>query len=282
MRFSTLAVLGVSAIALSGCSFLGDMIGYNGGHAVQNQSYGQYQYAKRKNKCCVGGNALSRWNVEGALGGAFLVGGDGITGSRTNIPTSNIGSFDSNDLWDDGLRAELGGSYALNPNRKITGNVFYQQNEGNGVFDLGDLNGDALRGSVSDIESYGAELGLRQYFTPKVYGSNIRLRPYVEGKLGAANIQDVALENVTRDGAALADIGLYEGGWVPTAAGLVGIETPIARRMTLGVETGVRWQGAPASDGRDIVVNTGNELAGINNGGDTWSIPLTVRGRYRF
>jgi len=90
MRFSTLAVLGVSAIALSGCSFLGDMIGYNGGHAVQNQSYGQYQYAKRKNKCCVGGNALSRWNVEGALGGAFLVGGDGITGSRTNIPTSNI------------------------------------------------------------------------------------------------------------------------------------------------------------------------------------------------
>jgi len=257
-------------------------MGHNNGHSDRNQSYGQYNYNKVQNNCCVNGNALSRWNLEGALGGGFLVGGDGLTGSRTNIPTTNLRNVGSEDLWDDGLRAELGGSYALNPNRKITGNVFYQENESAGVLNLGDLDGDAFRGSVSDRESYGVELGLRQYFTPKVYGRNIRLRPYIEGKLGAANLDDISLQNVTRDGTALADVGLYEGGWVPTAAGMVGIETPIAKRMTLGVETGLRYQGRLKSDGRSIVSGTGNELAGINNGSDTWTVPLQVRGRYRF
>lgn len=281
MRFSTLAAMGVSAIALSGCSFLGNLVGYNGNNSGASHQQGSYSYDN--DECCVGGKALSRWNVEGALGGSYLVGGDGITGSRTSIATSNVGNFDSNDIWDDGLRAELGGSYALNPNRKITGNLFYQKNESAGAFDMGDLNGDALRGSISDNESYGAELGLRQYFTPRVFSEKIRLRPYVEGKLGAAKLDDVTLDGATRAGAALPEgnsIALYDGGWVPTVAGMVGVETPIFKRATLGVETGLRWQGAPDAAGRDIV--GGSPIAGINNGGDTWSVPLTVRGRYRF
>lgn len=281
MRFSTLAALGVSAFALSGCSFLGNMMGFGDNHSSTNQSYGTY--SQNAGDCCVGGDSLSRWNVEGALGGAFITGGDGITGSQTSIATSNVRNLDARDVWDDGLRAELGGSYALNPNRKITGNVFYQKNESNGALDLGDLNGDALRGSVSDLESYGLEMGLRQYFKPRVFGTNIRLRPYVEGKLGASNLDDVTLDNATRAGAALPEgqnIGLYDGGWVPNAAGLIGIETPIAKRMTLGVETGIRWQGAP--DSQDNVIAGGSPIAGINNGGDTWTVPLQVRGRYRF
>ncbi len=281
MRFSTLAAMGVSAIALSGCSFLGNLVGHGNHSTKSNQSYGQYNY--NNDDCCVGGNALSRWNLEGALGGAYLVGGEGITGSQTSVVTSNVGNFDSQDVWDDGIRAELGGSYALNPNRKVTGNVFYQKNESAGAFDMGDLDGDALRGSVSDLENYGLEMGLRQYFTPRVFGEKIRLRPYVEGKLGAARLDDVTLNNATRAGAALPEgnsIKLYDGGWVPTAAGMIGLETPIAKRMTLGVETGLRWQGKPDSAGEAI--SGGSPIGGINNGGDTLSIPLTVRGRYRF
>ena len=284
MRFSTLAVLGVSAIALSGCSFLSNLTGIGGAdQSYHNQSYGSYHTPRASSNCCVGGNALSRWNVEGALGGGYLVGGDAITGSRTNaVLNSNVPNISMQDAYDDGLRAELGGSYALNPNRKITGNVFYQQNESAGVLDWGDLDGAPLTGALSDYESYGAELGLRQYFTPKVYGSNIRLRPYVEGKLGAAKLDDISIENTQLNGAVLSadPIAFYDGGWVPTAAGMVGIETPIAKRMTLGVETGIRWQGKPDSARSDI--QPGSPIGGTNNGGQSWTVPLQVRGRYRF
>ena len=68
--------------------------------------------------------------------------------------------------------------------------------------------------------------------------------------------------------------------WVPTAAGLVGIETPVARYTTIGLETGLRYQGGLESD--TSVLSAGSQLGGLNNNNSRLSIPLTLRGRYRF
>ena len=46
---------------------------------------------------------------------------------------------------------DSGGSYALSPNRKITGNVFYEQAESDGVRNLGTLGGQNVAGALSDM-----------------------------------------------------------------------------------------------------------------------------------
>jgi len=65
---------------------------------------------------------------------------------------------------------------------------------------------------------------------------------------------------------------------VASAAGLVGIETPLTRYSTIGLETGVRYtQGLDASND---VNNFGLQGAGAKANRTT--IPVMLRGRYRF
>lgn len=286
MRNLTVLAIGVSALSLSGCSFLGGVFGHGNNH---HQSYvpAPYQHGSyhtpRADDCCVGGKALSKWNLEGGVGPAFLTGGRAVTGSKLNAGNPNqIRNIDMADAYDNGTRVDLGTSYALTPNRKLTGQVFYQNHEGAGTQSWGTVADQELTGGLSDYNSYGVEVGLRQYFQPRIAGQSIGYRPYVEGKLGAANVDDITIQGSQLGGNTFsaADIPFYEGGWVPTAAGMVGIETPAFERMTLGLETGIRYMGKPASDG--AALTPGGPISGANNGGDSWSIPLTLRGRYRF
>jgi len=95
-------------------------------------------------------------------------------------------------------------------------------------------------------------------------------------------VSSIDLENTQLAGTAFGggDIPFYESSWVPTAAGLVGLETPIARYTTLGIETGVRYQGGLESD--TSVLNAGSTLGGLNNNNSRLTVPVTLRGRYRF
>ena len=278
-------ILGVSAIALSGCSWLG--LGNSNAKNSYNHyaNSGSYGYKSQTNRGgCNSGQCLSRWNLEAAVGPTFNVGGNAITGDRTNEGTgAAIRNVDFSELYKPGIRGELGGSYALSPNRKITGNVFYEQAESDGVRNLGTLGGQNVAGALSDYESYGGEIGLRQYFAPRRGGRLIgNIRPYVEGRLGATRLQSVDLQGATVAGAPLAaaDIPFYRSSWVGSGAGLVGVETPIARHTTLAIESGVRYTQGPRTD--RTVLGAGNALGGINNGGGRVSIPVMLRGRYRF
>ncbi|HHL43183.1 MAG TPA: hypothetical protein ENJ42_06165 [Hellea balneolensis] len=274
---------GVATIALSGCSWLG--IGQNH-HGQYKHANSDHAYTKANDGCCVGGKTLSRWNVEAGVGPEFNVGGDVITGDQTHpgFTNTNINNLSYNDAYDTGMRYELGGSYALNPNRKLTGQVYYSNANGKDVV-LGSRSGDVIRGALTDYESYGLEMGLRQYAQPTKVPLLKSVRPYVEGKVGAAHVDDIGLTNVRRVGSAIpaGNIGFYEGGWVPTAAGMIGVETPVLNRFTMGVETGVRYTGKLKSDTSGMGGPGGFDyLGGSNNGGGRWTVPLTLRGRYRF
>jgi len=242
----------------------------------------QSQAAQRAKPRCQG-QCLARWNVEAAIGPEFNAGGGNvITGSQTHVlPNVAINDIGFSDAYDRGWRAELGGSYALSPNRKVTATGFYSEANGNSQ-EIGTIDGETLTGSLSDFQTYGAELGLRQYFRPRPVPVLKSVRPYVEGRLGAARISSVELENAQLGGAAFGagDIDFYESDWVGSAAGLVGVETPLTRYSTIGLETGVRWTQRPGSDNSDIA--PGTALSGANNGGSRLSVPLMLRGRYRF
>ena len=273
---------GAAAIALSGCSWLG--LGSNNdykdyGYNANTGDYG-YQAHRPAPQACQSNQCLSRWNLEGAVGTSFAVGGKAVTGDKANITTLN--NVDMKDAYKMGYRAELGGSYALNPNRKITANAFLDEAQSDGTQNWGTVGGQALTGSLSDYKSYGAELGLRQYFAPRRGLILKSVRPYVEGKLGAAHLDDVRIQGAVLGGAAFAatDVPFYESGWVGTAAGMVGIETPLTRYSTIALETGVRHTQGPKTD--KSVLAPGFPIAGTNNGGSRTTIPVMLRGRYRF
>lgn len=289
---------GVAAIALSGCSWLGW-----GGPKVPSFPISQQQYGtfgqKKDDKCCVGGKSLSRWNIEGSVGAAFPVGGDALTGNQTNAITGiTANEVGFGEAYNAGTRVELGGSYALNPNRKFTANGFYQGFGSDGAVDVGTVGPGfagtdvfgvstagltapaAVSGELSNYRSYGAEVGLRQYFRPRPARFINSFRPYVEGKAGFAVVNSIDLENVSVGGVAADDVELYDNGVVPTFAGLVGVETPIAPRTTLALETGIRYNGTLNSSSGSLT--PGGSFAGINNGSNNWSVPVTLRARYRF
>ena len=287
IRNMRILLCGVAAVALSGCSWMGFGHGNDHGYAPTSQS----SYAKSNDNCCVGGQTLSRWNVEGGVGADFVVGGDAITGDQVHansFPVTNVNNVSMSEAYDTGYRAELGGSYAVNPNRKITVQGFYTQANGTEV-DWATQGANTLRGTMTDYEAYGVEAGVRQYFQPTSMPLVKSVRPYVEGKLGAAHLNDSSLVGITATGVAdprnPTSLAMYEGGWVPTAAGLVGVETPLFNRFTVGVETGVRFIGTPQSDNTDfnaVAPNFNRRYAGANNGGSRLSVPVTIRGRYRF
>ena len=278
-----LLMLGTAAIALSGCSFLG----LNGqkNHSNYNAQTGYYgqQAAQAPQSRCHTGNCLARWNLEGGVGPSFAAGKNIITASRTNEnPNTDYNSISFGDAYETGVRAELGGSYALAPNTKVTLLGHYEQADSDGVQNWGTIGGENLTGALTDYKSYGAELGLRQYFTPVngvIFNS---VRPYVEARAGASRVGDIGVVNTQLGGATFsaAEVPLYDDSWVGTAAGLVGVETPLTRYSTIGLETGVRFQGGLKSD--TSVLSAGSPLGGLNNNRGRVSIPVTLRGRYRF
>jgi hypothetical protein len=287
MKTMRILCLGVATIALSGCSFLG--LGGQKDYSNYNAQNGYYAHqapaAKKAPKTpCHNNQCLARWNLEGGIGPSFIVGGQAVTGDETNdIEGVAINNISMNDAYDTGIRAELGGSYALNPNRKVTAMAFVDRAESSGRQDWGQLAPEEnLTGALTDYKSYGAELGLRQYFAPRKGLILPSIRPYVEGRLGATHVDDISITGAQVNGTVLpgGDIAFYQGGWVGSAAGLVGVETPLTRYSTIGLETGVRYTQGLRTDKSDI--GPGNPLGGTNNGSSRTSIPVMLRGRYRF
>ena len=279
-------LLGTAAIALSGCSWLGL------GKSNQQQSYQNYQqqnayYGQTANRApvsnCNSGNCLSRWNLEAAIGPEFSAGGgSAITGDFTSpLSTADINTIKMDDAYSTGYRAELGGSYAVSPNRKFIGNVFYSDADGEDDLNLGTLNGQQLTGTLSNHRSYGAEIGLRQYFNPVKAPLVNSIRPYIQGRVGLARVEGVDLQDTTLGGVAnpATNVAFFDGSWVGSAAGTFGVETPLTKYSTIALETGLRYVQEPGGNNSQIA---GTPIAGINQGGGRTTIPLMLRGRYRF
>ena len=276
-------MLGTAAIALSGCSFLG--LGGQKDHSNYNAHTGYYgqqaTHAPKSN--CHSGNCLARWNLEGGIGATFPAGKNIVTASRTNAnPNTDFNSISFGDAYAPGVRAELGGSYALAPNTKVSLLGHYERADSDGVQSWGTINGQELTGSLTDYQAWGGELGLRQYFKPTNGIILNSVRPYVEARAGVSKVNDIGVTGTQLGGGVFSatEIPLYEDSWVGTAAGLVGIETPLTRYSTIGLETGVRYQSGLESD--TSVLSAGSQLGGLNNNRGRISVPVTLRGRYRF
>jgi len=274
-----IVLLSTAAIALSGCSWLG-MGGHHGHHGTSyghhNAGYGQYQAKPVKHRHA--GKTLARWNVEGGYGQEFITGGNAIQTAPNGLNMTSPTKTTMKSAYEVGERLDLGVSYALNPNRKVILNGYKSEFEGERQI-LGTQGATTLSGQFSDYESYGLEAGLRQYALPVRAPIVNSIRPYLEARAGVAKVDDINISAVTRTspGGVVTNrrggYNVYDGGWVPTAAGFVGVETPLFNRMTVGLETGLRYSGKlDAVDGG---------FSGAD-GGSKWTVPVSLRGRYRF
>lgn len=278
-------LLGAAAISLSGCSFLG--LGGNSSHNGYNAASHGTGYASTGSKCSpshavlANGNCLSRLNIEGGIGASFNVDGDIMTGDQATAVGTVVRNVDFDEAYDTGVRYELGASYALSPKTKISAMGFVDEADSAGNVNFGTIGGAAFTGSMSDFKSQGLELGLRQYFSPKSAPFVRSIRPYVEGRLGASYQDAIFVENAQLGGAVIGTgrLAFKDAGWVPSAAGLVGIETPLTRFSTIGLETGIRYTGE--QDANTTTFGPG-PFQGLNEGGARVSVPVMLRGRYRF
>lgn len=224
---------------------------------------------------CCGGGAMP-FGLELSLGTEFGVHGD-ISPDEASKPflggpgsVSDIAAVSYNDAFKQGVHYEAAATYDLNRNTTLIGQVGLSEAKGQsvelGTVDDGAGTSETLRGEFSDLKQVRLEAGFRRYMGGHGHSN---MRPYFGATAGAVKTDDVTL---TQSSATLVDPTLFtqtyiDGGWSPTASGVVGAEWAVGNRSAIGVETGVRWAD-------DLDTNLSST--------DRWSIPVKLRGRVSF
>ncbi|PHR91310.1 MAG: hypothetical protein COA69_12425 [Robiginitomaculum sp.] len=230
-------------------------------------------------------NKPGKFSVSGALGTGFIVGGHAVTGNDAAYnPVLDIHNVSMQDAYKKGFRGELGVGYRIGKKNELTVNGYYQQAKGKDTTLGQHISGSPLEGQLSAYKGYGVELGLRHNMNTFKAPLIKNITPFIEARLGFGHVSDIAINDLRVAGTAIGPVStpFYEGGWVPTASGLIGFEKPISRHMSIGLETGIRYEKSLSADSTFVPVVPGGPLGQSANGGSRWSVPIQIRGRYRF
>jgi len=266
-------ILGVAVLGLSACGWnnsghngynYGNQYNQNSGYYGGNQGYHQgyhqgHQQPGQHFKHRQGGTSLEFGvGVEEFTGGNLL--------PREPFGNGSLNKIEYDDAYDTAYRFSGGIAHDVAPKTTLLARGFYKHADSSGdVLDVAqDANGaTTAAGTFSDYKSYGAEIGFREYLNAR--GAKSQLRPYIGATVGAAYLESIDFNSVTGNSAQL-----FDGEWVPTASALVGIELPVSKQFSLGVESGLRYEG-------------NREVAdGPYDTTDAYSIPVQLRGRFRF
>ena len=223
----------------------------------------------------VAGGGGMPFGLELGIGTEFFQDGDILSGEPAKDNVSAIDAISYDDAFDDVKSYDVAATYDVNRNTTLLGRVGYTTADGAsnkvGTVSSGTTGGsitEDLYAEFSDLEQVTIEGGVRRYlggWNNPVSG----FRPYVGAVGGFTHTNDI---DITQSSATLVDPAVFtqqyvDGGWSPTAAGLVGAEWQVGGRTALGVETGIRW--------------TDNLNTNLKSS-DAVSIPLRLRGRVSF
>lgn len=209
------------------------------------------------------------------LGGGqdFFVDGDifpgekGKTDATSGLIVSDLPAIGYDDAWDNSKGADVTATYDVSPNTTLLARAGYNKADGN-LINVGTVGDGVVTEDFfveySDLEQYTLEGGFRHYM-----GQPTGMRPYIGATGGFTRTEDVT---VSQSSATLVDPAVFtqtyvDGGWSPTASGVVGAEWAVGGRSAIGVETGIRWTEALDSN---FVSD------------DRISIPVRLRGRLSF
>jgi hypothetical protein len=232
-------------------------------------------------------------SIRGMAGVDFPIAGDFHGGA--NAPVADLGALNpalagvggtlaienrgNRDIFNGSFSAggELG--YGLSEMSEVFGSFRYLRSKpstvqvGNAVVPA--LNASlATFGDFGRIQSYSGEIGYRQYFTRGT------IQPYAAARAGVTFTDSIdANFRVPDAGIALNNVPFYNNSVSATLGADIGVAIPLSKGVELNLETGIRWtSGLSGND--DALAGLG--LAGINNAGARFDIPLRGGLTFRF
>ncbi len=230
------------------------------------------------------------WSVSISGGGSFTVGGTMHGGA--NAPVEDLGALNpalagipatlqiqdrsQNDVYDTGwsIGGEIG--YALSPHSEALLGLRYLKANGNrinvGSAAAGEPVNAALPvfGNFGDYEALSLELGYRHYL-----GGFKAVTPFITARAGATRVSAISADFTVPDAdITLSDVPFSKASWVFSGGLGVGASVPLSGNVSLEPEIGLHY--TDGAKGNDVAL-AGLGLGSINNKGDRWSIPVTVR-----
>ena len=222
-----------------------------------------------------GEGVRGRWSATFTGGAAVPVGGEfheGGRGTVLGLPTS-VDAKKTGDIFDPGLGWRAGVGYGLSRNVEVFGDFVWGRADASEL-SVGNVASLDLRAAFADYTSYGMDGGMRYHFVP-----GARIAPYVSALAGFRRVDAIpGTFSVPAAGVTLRDTPFFDDSTVPVFGGDVGVLFAVSRRVSLGIETGVRYH----TDLMDIEGLAGTGLENLNDAGDRWSMPISGVVRFGF
>jgi hypothetical protein len=222
-----------------------------------------------------GEGVRGRWSATFSAGAAVPAGGEfheGGSGTVLGLP-ARVDAKKTGDIFDPGIGWRAGVGYGMSRNIEVFGDFVWARADASEL-SVGDVASLDLRAAFADYTSYGMDGGVRYHFVP-----GARVAPYVSALAGFRRVEAIpGTFSVPAAGVTLRDTPFFDDSTVPVFGGDVGVLVALSRRVSLGVETGVRYH----TDLADIEGLAGTGLENLNDAGDRWSVPITGVVRFGF
>jgi hypothetical protein len=218
-----------------------------------------------------------RFSIAFQAGTQSELGGDllkGATGTIFGGKPVTWNSVSYKDVYAPDVRLQGFVGYGLSDRLEIIARGTYYKADGTAV-EVGQLEEDPVYVFFDDYGEYeeaGAELGLRFYIAAAG-----RLKSYVAPIVGARWLSETYVSyEVPEAGSAIRNVPLHEKSTVPVFGLDIGFNFDLGEHFFVGVDTGLRYQGAPkGADG----------LSGfpqIDDSDGRWSAPVSATIGVRF
>lgn len=216
-----------------------------------------------------------RWTLSFRGGLDLPLSGDvhgGGTGTVLRLPTT-VGAKSYGDIYGTAPRGEAQLGYGVSRRVELFASGSYAK-ESAKLQQVGNVGGLALNAEFAEYEEIGIEGGMRYFFSPQS-----RIKPFF-GLSGGVRLLESNSPTFTvpAAGVTLSKVPFYDSSTVATAAAVLGARYDVSTMLSLGFETGPRYQGKP--DQIPTLVGTG--LESINETGDRWSMPVLFSATLRF
>jgi hypothetical protein len=216
-----------------------------------------------------------RWSLMFTGGAALPTGGEfheGGRGTVLGLPTS-VDAKKSGDIFDPGIGWRAGIGYGVSRNVELFGDFAWKRADASEL-SVGTVASLDLRAAFGDYTSYGMDGGMRYHFVP-----GARVAPYVSALAGFRRVEAIpGTFSVPAAGVTLRDTPFFDDSTVPVFGGDVGVLFGVSPRVSLGVETGVRYH----TDLSEIEGLAGTGLENLNDAGSRWSVPISGVVRFGF
>jgi hypothetical protein len=216
-----------------------------------------------------------RWSVSLRGGLDLPLGGDvhaGGVGTVLGLPTT-VSARDYGDVYGTAFRGEAQVGYGVSERVELFAGGSYAKKSADPL-QVGDVASLTLNAQFGEYEEIGVEAGMRYFLSQRSM-----LKPYLAVSGGVRFLEsNTPTFSVPAAGVTLSDVPFYDSSTVATAAAGLGLRYDVSSTLSLGVETGPRYQSKP--DNLPTLIGTG--LESINDTGERWSMPVLFTATLRF